>query len=132
MKLSKKTKRFIGLISFVIGFVASLSIVVDKWFNSQEFDGKFLFFSFFFLHFILKYVTWGKIYENEEENEFDKQIKAKSSRMSYYIIMMSSITILYFFSDSENYPLLVTVGLILVTLPLTEFLYSKRYKNVSK
>lgn len=129
MKISKKTKRIFGLIIYCIGFLASLLIVIDEWFNSHVVDGKFLFFSFFFLHFILKYFTWGRIYENEEEDdELDKHIQAQSSKISYYILMVSSIAILYFFSDSKNYPLIVTVGLILITLPLTEFFYSKKYK----
>lgn len=30
--------------------------------------------------------------------------------------------------DIEDYPLLIVVGLTIVTLPITEFIYSKKFK----
>lgn len=31
-------------------------------------------------------------------------------------------------NDIENFPLLIVVGLTFVTLPITEFVYSRKYK----
>lgn len=129
MRISKKNKALFNIIFFSLAFILSLILVLYSWFHSQLIDGITLFFSFIFLHLVFKELTWGLREEGvTEEDELDKHIKSQSSKISYYFLLISSFTILYFFSDSNNYPLIVVVGLIFVTLPITEFVYSRKYR----
>ena len=130
LKITNKKKALFNIGFFSLAFIVSLLLVVSKWFTSEELDGVSLFLCFIFLHLVVKELTWGlREEEATEEDELDRHIKSQSSKISYYFLLVSSFIILYFFSDSSNTPLIVLVGLIFVTLPITEFVYSRKYRK---
>ena len=129
MKITKKKKALFNIIFFGLAFLVSLLLVLSKWFVSKQIDGVSLFLCFIFLQLVVKELTWGlREEEVAEEDELDRHIKSQSSKINYYTLLISSFVILYFFSDSSNIPLIVVVGLIFVTLPITEFIYSRKYR----
>jgi len=62
-------------------------------------------------------------------------IMAQSAKIGYFVLMILSALILFIsegtgdFSQINNYPLLLVVGLTFVILPITEFFYSRKYKR---
>lgn len=65
----------------------------------------------------------------------DMHIMAQSAKIGYFVLMILSALILFIsegtgdFSQINNYPLLLVVGLTFVILPITEFFYSRKYKR---
>lgn len=57
-----------------------------------------------------------------------------SAKIGYFVLIILSGFILIVsegisdLNDIENYPMLIVVGLTFVTHPITEFIYSRKYK----
>jgi len=64
----------------------------------------------------------------------DRHIETQSAKIGYYVLMILSGLILFIsegtgdFNKIDNYPLVVVVGLTFITVPITEFIYSRRFK----
>ena len=97
-------------------------------------DGGSIFLSFLALAYFVNTLTWGNPEGAKEKDELDKHIETQSAKIGYFALMILSGLILfisegvYELNDIENYPLLIVVGLTFVTLPITEFVYSRKYK----
>ena len=81
----------------------------------------------------------GEIFEAilsklNEKDEMDFHIMAQSARIGYFVLMVLASLILFIsegtgnFNQITNYPLLILVGLTFVILPITEFIYAKKFK----
>ena len=122
----------------LIVFLALLAIVgygIYQWLRFNYIDSSAIFFSFLALSYLVNWVTWGEHNGGGEKDEMDRHIELKSAKLSYFILMILAALVLFSsegfadFKDIDNYPLLIVVGLTFVTLPITEFFYSKRLKS---
>ena len=121
-----------------IVFLAFLVIVgygLYKLVRFHYIDGPAIFFGFLTLSYLFNWVTWGEHNGGGEKDEMDRHIELKSAKVSYYVLMVLAALILMIsegfsdFQNIDNYPLLIVVGLTFVTLPITEFFYSKKLKS---
>ena len=97
-------------------------------------DGGSIFFSFLALSYFFNWLNWGNHEGGGEKDELDRHIESQSAKIGYFVLMILSGLILFISDgvsnllDIKNYPLLIVVGLTFVTLPITEFVYSRKYK----
>ncbi|MFD1019543.1 hypothetical protein [Thalassobacillus hwangdonensis] len=128
-----KSKRFIAFLTFIV-FVVIAGYTFYEWIRFGTINGSSIFFSFLALSYFLNWITWGEVEGRGEKDELDVHIKTQSTRISCFVLMFLSGLILFVsdgvtdLKDIDNYPLLIVVGLTFVTLPMTEFIYSKKYK----
>ena len=71
---------------------------------------------------------------NGKKDELEKYITFKSSKISYYILLLLMIVVLVVLekvtemNDIKNIPLVIVIGLAWITMPITEFVVSKKYQ----
>ena len=69
-----------------------------------------------------------------EKDELEKLITLKSSKISYYILLIFMFIVLVVsegairLNEVQNIPLVIVIGLALITLPITEFFVLKKYQ----
>ncbi|OMC89607.1 hypothetical protein BK137_16115 [Viridibacillus arenosi] len=128
-----KSKKIIVVLTFTL-FCTLAGITIYRWVRLGTIDGGLIFFSFLSLAYFVNSLTWGSHEGPKEKDELDKHIETQSAKIGYFALMILSGLILFIsegatkFNDIENYPLLIVVGLTFVTLPITEFVYSRKYK----
>lgn len=129
-----KQNKGITLIVF-LAFLAIVGYGVYQWLRLDYIDGSAIFFSFLALSYLVNWITWGEHNGGGEKDEMDHHIEMKSAKVSYYVLMVLAALVLFIsegFADIkniDNYPLLIVVGLTFITLPITEFFYSKKLKS---
>lgn len=124
------------LIQLIVLFVTMIliGVTVYRWIQFDRIDGGSIFFSFLALSYFFNTLTWGNPEGNEAKDEREEHITLKSAKVSYFVLMIGSGLILFIsegvgnLNDIENFPLLLVVCLTFVTLPITEFLYAKKYR----
>ncbi|WP_217587781.1 hypothetical protein [Lentibacillus saliphilus] len=127
------TRKIIGVLAFVV-FIVVTGFSLYKWVRFGTIDGGSIFLSFLSLAYFFNWMTWGNVEGPREKDELDQHIELKSAKIGYFALMILSVFVLFVFdgvsnfNDIENFPLLIVVGLTFVTLPITEFIYSKKYK----
>lgn len=128
-----RTKLIMLTLSMLV-FCAIFGFTIYQWVSFQQLDGGSIFFLFVSLSFFLNILTWGKHDGSGENDKLDKHIETQSAKIGYFIVMIVSGLILFIsegtgdLNEIENIPLLSVVGLTLVILPFTEFVYSRKYK----
>jgi positive regulator of sigma E activity len=66
--------------------------------------------------------------------ELEKHITLLSSKISYYLLLGLMIIVLLLservtaMNDIRNIPLVIVIGLAWITMPITEFVVSKKYR----
>ncbi len=81
-------------------------------------------------------MTWGELDgKNEgEKDEMEKQITYISAKISYYVLLVMMIIVLIVservtaMNDIKNIPLVIVIVIAWITMPVTEFIVSKRYR----
>lgn len=132
-KLKGKSKKIIVVLTFAV-FCTIAGITLYKWVRFRTIDGGSLFFSFLALAYFFNSLNGGDPEGAVVEDELDQHIKTHSAKIGYYVLMIFSGLILFIsegvsnLNDIKNYPLLIVVGLTFVTLPIVEFVYSRKYK----
>ncbi|WP_232697389.1 hypothetical protein [Brevibacillus daliensis] len=128
-----KSKRIITVLSFAL-FCTLAGITLYRWIRYGTIDGGSIFFSFLALSYFFNTLTWGNHNGPTKKDELDHHIETQSAKIGYFVLMILSALILFIsegvsnLNDIQNYPLLIVVGLTFVTLPITEFLYARKYK----
>ncbi|WP_205418602.1 hypothetical protein [Paraliobacillus sediminis] len=128
-----KSKKIIVVITFIL-FCTLAGFTIYKWVRFGTIDGGSIFFSFISLAYFINSITWGDPEGPEDKDELDKYIETQSAKIGYFVLMILSGSILFIsegvseLNDIENYPLLIVVCLTFVTLPITEFIYARKYK----
>ncbi|WP_285398288.1 hypothetical protein [Lysinibacillus sp. fls2-241-R2A-57] len=128
-----KTKKIIALITFVV-FLSIAGFSLYKWIKFKTVDAGSIFFSFLALSYFFNWLNWGHHEGGGEKDELDRHIETQSAKIGYYVLMILSGLILFIsegtgkFNNIDNYPLVIVVGLTFITVPITEFVYSKKYK----
>lgn len=128
-----KTKSVIAIVVF-IAFLSIVGFSLYKWVSFGTIDAAGIFFSFLALSYLFNWLNWGHHEGGGKKDELDRHIETQSAKIGYYALMVLSGLILFIsegtgnFNNIDNYPLVMVVGLTFVTVPITEFIYSKKYK----
>ncbi|EHQ87577.1 hypothetical protein [Desulfosporosinus youngiae] len=125
--------KIIGVFVFIV-FMIVAGFSLYKWIRFGAIDGGSIFFSFLSLSYFFNWITWGQHEGGGEKDELDRHIETRSAKIGYFVLMVLSALILFIsegvsnLNDIKNYPLLIVVGLTFITLPITEFIYSRKFK----
>jgi len=128
-----KPNRIIAIFAFAV-FCTLVGLTLYRWVRFGIIDGGSIFFSFLSLSYFFNWLNWGNHEGGGEKDELDRYIESQSAKIGYFVLMILSGLILFISDgvsnllDIKNYPLLIVVGLTFVTLPITEFVYSRKYK----
>lgn len=107
-----------------------------EWLTKDIVTASTIFYLFLGLGLFFQSLTWGEMhgkYEGEKD-ELEKHITLKSSKISYYLLLGLMVLVLIVtekvtaMNDIQNLPLVLVIGLAFVTLPITEFLISRKYQ----
>ncbi|OXT15810.1 hypothetical protein B9K06_18675 [Bacillus sp. OG2] len=128
-----KTRSIVAILSLIVFLtIAGFTVYRGVRFNTMDAAG--IFFSFLALSYFFNWLNWGDHEGGGEKDELDRHIKTQSAKIGYYVLMILAGLILFIsegtgsFNEIDNYPLVIVVGLTFVTVPITEFIYSKKYK----
>jgi hypothetical protein len=128
-----KSRATIAVLAFIV-FGILVGFTLYKYLRFGTIDGGAVFFSFIVLSYFFNWLNWGDHEGVGDKDELDKHIETQSAKIGYFVLMILAGLILFIsegvsnLNDIENYPLLIVVGLTFVTLPITEFIYSKKFK----
>ena len=128
-----KTKKIIAFIICIV-FLLIAGFSLYKWIKFKTIDASSIFFSFLALSYFINWLNWGQHEGSGEKDELDRHIETQSAKIGYYVLMILSSLILFIsektgdFNKIDNYPLVIVVGLTFITVPIIEFIYSKKYK----
>ncbi len=109
---------------------------IYEWVTREILTVSTIFFVFMGFGFLFQSLTWGELDgKNEgEKDEMEKQITYISAKISYYVLLVMMIIVLIVservtsMNDIKNIPLVIVIGLAWITMPVTEFIVSKRYR----
>ncbi|MDZ5472243.1 hypothetical protein SM124_10835 [Bacillus sp. 31A1R] len=130
--MAKSKKMTVGIAFMVFMSIAGFSLY--KWIRFGVIDAGSIFFSFLALSFFFNLLNWGDHEGGGKKDELDRHIETQSAKIGYYVLMILSGLILFVsegtgdFNKIDNYPLVFVVGLTFITVPITEFIYSKKFK----
>jgi hypothetical protein len=128
-----QSKKLIQIIALLVTSTLVL-VALYRWLRFDMIDGGTIFFSFLALSYFFNTLTWGNPEGAEAKDEREEHIILKSTKVGYFVLMIGSALILFIsegvtnLNDIDNYPLLLVVCLTFVTLPITEFIYAKKYR----
>lgn len=109
---------------------------IYEWMSKEVVRASTLFFVFLGIGYFFQSITWGEMEGKHEgeKNELEKHITLLSSKISYYVLLLLMIIVLIVservisMDDIKNIPLVIVIGLAWITLPITEFFVSKKYR----
>ncbi|QED46157.1 hypothetical protein [Cytobacillus dafuensis] len=128
------TKKVISLITLLFALFMT-GVLCVKWFRFGTLDSFLIFAIFMAWSFFFNAITWGDHEGANAKDELDNHIKTQSAKISYFVLMIASGLILFIsertgdFNKIDNYPLVIVVGLTFLVLPMTEFIYSRKYRS---
>ncbi|MDG5471473.1 hypothetical protein P6709_06915 [Jeotgalibacillus sp. ET6] len=126
-------KKWMAAAAFLL-FVILAGFSFYEWISAGTIDGAGIFFSFVALTYFFNCLTWGQHEGGGEKDELDRHIETQSTKIGYYVLIVLAGVILFVsegtgnLNEIDNYPLLLVVGLTFVTVPITEYVYSKKYR----
>jgi hypothetical protein len=115
--------------------LAMMIFTISEWIRFETINQYGVFATCLAWSFFFNTLTWGNHEGPAEKDELDEHIQKESARISYYIVLVAALILLFVsdgtgnFSELTNYPLLFIVGMMIFLLPMVEFLYSKKYKS---
>ncbi|WP_139489429.1 hypothetical protein [Brevibacillus dissolubilis] len=107
---------------------------VFRWVQVGAVDVSTIFFGCLSLSYLFQSLTWGNPYGNKDKDELDRHIKTQSGEISYYVLMILSVCTLFISEGAvhldaiKNLPLAFVVCLTFVVVPITEFIYSRKFR----
>lgn len=126
-----------------VSIICSLVLVIAiggfglyEWFAKDVINASTLFFVSMGIYFFFQSITWGDMdgKHEGEKDEMEKHITLLSSKVSYFLLLFLMIIVLVVsekaapMNDMKNIPLVIVIGLAVITLPITEFVVSKKYR----
>ncbi|KYG26067.1 hypothetical protein [Alkalihalobacillus trypoxylicola] len=132
MNIAKK----ISIICSLIVIFAVGGYGLYEWLAKNLINASTIFFLFLGIAFLFQSLTWGDLEGKEEgkKDELEKHITFLSSKISYFLLLSLMVIVLAVservvaLNDIQNIPLVVVIGLALITMPITEFFVSKKYR----
>ncbi|GIN87632.1 hypothetical protein J6TS2_40180 [Heyndrickxia sporothermodurans] len=130
------TVKKVSLICSLVLITAIGGYGIYEWITKEIINASTLFFLFLGIGFFFQSITWGEMEGKHEgeKDELDKHITLLSSKISYYLLLFLMIIVLGVservtaMNDIRNIPLVIVIGLALITMPITEFVVSKKYR----
>lgn len=126
--MSKKTKYKVSISFWIVAILLLAFNVLIYWNEYGTINGMHILVLAIVLSNLLNRLTWGIREKGQVDDELDNHIQSNSATLSYFILIISSLAIYFFFSEKNNYPLLAVIAIILITKPLLELAYSKNFK----
>lgn len=131
MTITKK----VSLIGSLVIIVSIVSYGVYEWITKEMIDAATIFFVFLGIGLLFQSITWGEMNGVNEgkKDELEKHITLVSSKISYYLLLLFMVIVLVIservtaLNDIKNIPLVIVIGLAWITMPITEFVVSKKY-----
>jgi hypothetical protein len=126
-----------------VSLICSLTLImaiggfgIYEWLSKDIIKASTLFFLFLGIGFFFQSITWGEMDGKHEakKDELEKHITLLSSKISYYLLLGLMIIVLLLservtaMNDIRNIPLVIVIGLAWITMPITEFVVSKKYR----
>ncbi|MDQ0232633.1 DUF2178 domain-containing protein [Metabacillus malikii] len=131
-----KLKKFsIILSSLLLAVICGFGVF--EWLKNGIISLNAIFAGCLSLAFLFNSLTWGDMQGDHAKDELDMHIKTQSAKIGYFILMILSLIILVIsegvgvvnnFNEIKNLPLALVVCLAFTVLPITEYLYAKKYK----
>ncbi|HLT55481.1 MAG TPA: hypothetical protein VK057_05185 [Bacillota bacterium] len=136
MTASIWTGKKVSLICSIIVIVAIGSYGLYEWLARDLITVSTIVYLFLGIGFLFQSLTWGDMHGKHEgeKDELEKHITLKSSKISYFVLLGLMIVVLMAsegvvgMNEIQNIPLILVIGLAFVTLPITEFLVSRKYQ----
>ncbi|MGG2081301.1 hypothetical protein [Lysinibacillus pakistanensis] len=130
------TVKKVNLICSLVLIIAIGGYGIYEWITKEIINASTLFFVFLGVGFLFQSVTWGEMDGKHErkKDELEKHITLLSSKISYYLLLLLMIIVLvvsekvFAMNDIKNIPLVIVIGLAWITMPITEFVVSKKYR----
>lgn len=130
------TVKKVSLICSLVLIIAIGGYGIYEWITKEIINASTLFFVFLGVGFLFQSVTWGEMdgKHEREKDELEKHITLLSSKISYYLLLLLMIIVLvvsekvFAMNDIKNIPLVIVIGLAWITMPITEFVVSKKYR----
>lgn len=109
---------------------------IYEWVTKEIINASTLFFGFLGVGYFFQSVTWGEMEGKHEgeKDELEKHITLVSSKISYYLLLILMFIVLIVservtaMNDIKNIPIVIVIGLAFITMPITEFVVSKKYR----
>lgn len=109
---------------------------IYEWVTKEIINASTLFFGFLSVGYFFQSVTWGEMEGKHEgeKDELEKHITLVSSKISYYLLLILMFIVLIVserviaMNDIKNIPIVIVIGLAFITMPITEFVVSKKYR----
>ncbi|SDN90903.1 hypothetical protein [Bacillus sp. OK048] len=130
------TVKIVSLICSLVLIAAIGGYGIYEWITKEIINASTLFFLFLGIGFLFQSITWGEMEGKHEgeKDELEKHITLLSSKISYYLLLLLMIIVLVIservtaMNDIRNIPLVIVIGLAWITMPITEFVVSKKYR----
>ncbi len=130
------TVKKVSLICSLVLITAIGGYGIYEWTTKEIINASSLFFVFLAIGFFFQSITWGEMdgKHEKEKDELEKHITLLSSKISYYVLLLLMIIVLVVservtaMNDIKNIPLVIVIGLAWITMPITEFVVSKKYR----
>ncbi|WP_433747423.1 hypothetical protein [Falsibacillus pallidus] len=130
------TVKSISVICSLILIMAIGGFGLYEWITKDVIKVSTIFFLFLGIGFLFNSLTWGDREGKRagKKDELEKHITLVSSKISYDILLGLMVIVLIVservtsINDIRNIPLVMVIGLAFITLPITEFVISKKYR----
>ncbi|MFJ7953739.1 hypothetical protein ACIQZG_19740 [Lysinibacillus sp. NPDC096418] len=129
------TVKKVSLICSLVLVIVIGGYGIYEWITKEIINASTLFFIFLGIGFLFQSITWGEMEGKHEgeKDELEKHVTLLSSKISYYLLLLLMIIVLVVservtaMNDIRNIPLVIVIGLAWITMPITEFVVSKKY-----
>ncbi|MFJ6265593.1 hypothetical protein [Lysinibacillus xylanilyticus] len=130
------TVKKVSLLCSLVLITAISGYGIYEWITKEIINASTLFFIFLGIGFLFQSLTWGELNGKHEgeKDEMEKHITLLSSKISYYLLLLLMLIVLIVsekviaLNDIKNIPLVIVIGLAWITMPITEFVVSKKYR----
>lgn len=127
-----------------VSFLCSVVLIVSiggygiyEWIAKKELNASTILFFSLGVGFLFQSLTWGtmKGKRETEKDEREKHITLVSSKISYYLLLVLMLVILFItegvrlLNEIKNIPLVVAIGLAIAIQPMVEFIVSRKKNN---
>jgi len=130
------TVKKVSLLCSIVLIIAIGGFGIYEWITKEIITASTLFFLFLGIGFLFQSITWGEMdgKSEGEKDEMERHISLLSSKISYYVLLLLMIIVLITservtaMNDIKNIPLVIVIGLAWITMPVTEFVVSRKYR----
>lgn len=130
------TVKKVSLLCSIVLIIAIGGFGIYEWITKEIITASTLFFLFLGIGFLFQSITWGEMdgKSEGEKDEMERHITLLSSKISYYVLLLLMIIVLITseritaMNDIKNIPLVIVIGLAWITMPVTEFVVSRKYR----